>query len=74
MTEPVTTAAQKYSPILFTDEKTFTVITPRNPQNDRLYAHLSTNKKDVVTKRLHTNVQSLIALVGESQVVDSTSV
>jgi len=39
---------------LFTNKqtKTFTVATPRNSQNDRLYARASTNKKDVVTKRL----------------------
>jgi len=67
----------KYSPndvgiILFTNEKTFTVITPKNPQNDRLYAHPSTKKKDVATKRLCTqcNVRLLMTSVGESQVVD----
>jgi len=39
--------------ISFTDEKIFTVITPKNLQNDRLYAYPSTKKKDV-TKRLRT--------------------
>jgi len=48
------TLAQNYSPndvsiVLFTDEKTFT--TPKNPQNDQLYAYPSSKKKDVVTKR-----------------------
>jgi len=42
--------------ILFTDEKIVTVTTLKNPQNDRLYAHLSTKKKDVVTKRLRTQL------------------
>jgi len=43
---------------LSTDEKTFTctVTTPKNPQNDRLYSYQSTKKKDVVTKRLHTQL------------------
>jgi len=55
---------------LFTDEKIFTVTVPKNPQNDRLYAHPSNKKKDVV----HTiNVQLLITSVGESQVVDSST-
>jgi len=38
---------------LFTDENVFTVGTPKHPQNDRLYAHPSTKKKDVATKRAH---------------------
>jgi len=38
---------------LFTYKKIFTVTTPNNPQNDRLYEHPSTKKKDVVTKGLH---------------------
>jgi len=40
--------------LLFTGEEIFTATTPKNPQSDRLYAHLSTKKKDVTTKRLHT--------------------
>jgi len=52
MAQPFRTVAQKYSPtavsiILFTEENTFTVATPKNPQNDRLYAYPSTKKKDV---------------------------
>jgi len=48
----------------------------KNRQNDRLYAYPSTKKKDVVTKRLrtHINVQSVMASVGESHVVDITPV
>jgi len=42
--------------ILFTDEYTFTVNSPTNAHYDRLYAHPSTKKKDVVTKRLHTQL------------------
>jgi len=37
---------------LFSGEQIFTVITLKNPQNDRPYAHPSIKKKDVVTKRL----------------------
>jgi len=56
---PFKTVPQKYSPdelasVLFTDEKIFTVTTPKNPHNDRLYAHPSTSKKDVVTKSVRT--------------------
>jgi len=44
----------------------FTANTPKNTQNDRLYARPSTKKKVVATKRLRTqDVQSLI-LVDES--------
>jgi len=43
---------------LFTDEKIFTVTTPKNPPNDRLYSHAypSVKKKDVVTKRPRTQL------------------
>jgi len=41
---------------LFTGKKIFTVTTLKNMQNDRLYAHPSTKKKDVVTKRLRTQL------------------
>jgi len=40
-------------------------------QNDRLYAHPSTKKKDVAHK---INVQSPMISVGEQQVIDSTPV
>jgi len=54
---------------LFSDEKILTVITPKNPQNDRLYARPSTKKKDVVTMTYnacaHISVQSHVASVGE---------
>ena len=48
---------QRYSPsdvsfIWFTDEKFFTIATPKNPQNDRLYAPAATKKKYVGAKRL----------------------
>ena len=45
--------------------KDITVTTPKNPQNDWLYAHSSTKKKDVVIKRTHINVRLLVASVGE---------
>jgi len=65
---PVTLAS-----FLFTDRKIFTVTTPKNPQNDRLYAYLSSKKKDK-TPRHEINVQSSTASVGEPQVIDSTPV
>jgi len=41
------------------------VTAQKNSHDDRLYAHPSTNKNDVVTKRLHTiSVQSVTASVG----------
>jgi len=36
--------------LLLIDEKIFTATTPKNVQNDQLYAYPSTKKKDVVTK------------------------
>ena len=50
-THPVMTAS-----LLFTNEKIFAVTTPKNPQNDRLYDRPATKKKDVVTKRLRTQI------------------
>jgi len=43
----------------------------KTPLNDRLFAHASTKKKDVATKRLSTQTigQSLMPSVGESLVV-----
>lgn len=38
--------------IWFTDEKIFTVATPSNPQNDRLYAPAGTRKRDIDASRL----------------------
>jgi len=49
---------------LFTDEKTFTVVTPKNLKNRQQQP-----TKDVATKRLRTRstfVQSQMASVGES--------
>jgi len=40
--------------LTFTNEKMFTLTTPKNPQNDRLYAYPSTKNKDIVTKPLRT--------------------
>jgi len=42
--------------ILFTDGKIFTVTRLKNSQNDRLHVNPSTKKKDVATKRLHTQL------------------
>jgi len=36
----------------FADEKIFTLATPKNPQNDRLYIPASTKKKQVAAKHL----------------------
>lgn len=38
--------------IVFTDEKLFTVASPRNAQNDRVYAVQGTKKKDISADRL----------------------
>jgi len=46
---------KKYSPsfIWFTDEKVFTVATPKNPQNDRVvYAPAASRKNEVTAERL----------------------
>jgi len=55
----------------FTDEKIFTVTTPKNSQNDRLYAHPSTKIKDVATKRLRIQLTFSLRV---TQVVDITTV
>jgi len=52
--------SQRYPPSgdsisLFTDENIITMATPKNTQNGQLYAHPSTKKKDVVTRRLRTH-------------------
>ena len=55
----------------FTDEKVFTVATPKNPQNDRLYAPAAMKKRDVTAERLlgtrATFCQSLMVSVGVSK-------
>ena len=63
LTQSFITVAQKHSPnnasiILFTNEKALQrpVDHTENTQNDRLYADSSTKKKDVVTKRLRTQL------------------
>ena len=38
--------------IFFTDEKIFTVASPINLQNDRLYAPVAVKKRDITAKRL----------------------
>jgi len=58
-------------------EKIFTVVTPKTPKNHQLYATAATKKKDVATECLCTRStfrQSLMASVGESQVVEKTRV
>jgi len=55
----------------FTDEKVFTVATPNNPQNDRLYAPIGVRKGDINAKRLlrtrTTFSQSVMVSVGVSK-------
>jgi len=67
---------KKYSPsdvsfIWFTDEKVFTVATPKNPQNDRVYAPAASRKKDVAAERLlrmrSTFAKSVMVSVGVSK-------
>lgn len=57
--------------IWFTDEKVFTVNTPKNPQNDRLYASVATKKKHIAAERLlrtrSTFSQSVMVSVGVSK-------
>jgi hypothetical protein len=56
--------------IVFTDEKIFTVASPSNLQNDRLYARVDTRKKDIPADRLlrtrPTFTKSLMVSVGIS--------
>ena len=56
--------------IWFTDEKIFTVATPKNPQNDRLYVPTGTQKRQVPAARLlqtrSTFTKSVIVLDGVS--------
>jgi len=67
---------KKYSPsdvslIWFTDEKVFTVATPKNPQNDRVYAPSASRKKEVTAERLlrtrPTLSKSVMVSVGVSK-------
>lgn len=57
--------------IWFTDEKVFTVATPRNPQNDRLYVPAAVKKKQVAAERLlrtrTTFSRSVMVSVGVSK-------
>lgn len=57
--------------IWFTDEKVFTVATPKNPQNDRVYAPVATKKKHIAAERLlrtrSTFSQSVMVSVGVSK-------
>src|SRR6218665_1054177 len=56
---------------LFTDEKLFTIATPKNSQNDRVFAAVGTQKKDISANRLlirtrSTFSQSVMVSVGVS--------
>ena len=57
--------------IWFTDEKVFTVSSPRNPQNDRLYVLAGIKKKQVAAERLlrtrTTFSRSVMVSVGVSK-------
>jgi len=70
-TQPFETVAAKYSSSDVSTILIFTMVTLKNLRN-QLSATAATKKKDVATKRLRTRSafrQSLIASVGESQVV-----
>ena len=57
--------------IWFLDEKVFMVATPRNSQNDRLYAAVMTTKKHISAERLRTRLtfsRSVLVSVGASKV------
>jgi len=55
----------------FTDEKVFTVATPKNPQNDRVYAPATSKKRDIAAGRLlrtrTTFTKSVMVSVGVSK-------
>jgi transposase len=55
----------------FTDEKVFTVATPKNPQNDRVYAPVTSQKKNIAADRLlrtrTTFTKSIMVSVGVSK-------
>src|SRR6218665_2208959 len=57
---------------LFTDEKLFTIATPKNSQNDRVYAAAGTQKKDISANRLlrarSTFSRSVMVSVGVSAI------
>ena len=57
--------------IWFTDEKVFTVATPKNPQNDRLYAPVESKKRNISADRLlrtrTTFTKSIMVSVGVSK-------
>jgi len=57
--------------IWFTDEKVFTVATPKNPQNDLVYAPAASRRKDVTTERFlrtpPTFSKSVMVSVGVSK-------
>src|SRR6218665_353101 len=59
--------------IWFTDEKLFTVASPSNTQNDRLYVAIGTRKRDIAADRLlltrPTFSKSLMVSVGVSSMV-----
>jgi len=66
-----TYSATEVNFVWFTDEKIFTVATPKNPQNDRLYAPAGVRKGDINAKRLlrtrTTFSQSVMVSVGVSK-------
>jgi hypothetical protein len=57
--------------IWFTDEKVFTLATPKNPQNDRVYVPAAVKKRDVAAERLlrtrTTFSKSVMVSVGVSK-------
>src|SRR5215469_8828939 len=59
------------SSIWFSDEKVFTVATPRNPQNDRVYAPTGSKKRNISAERLlrtrTTFTQSIMVSLGISK-------
>ena len=83
MQQPFETVTEKYSSndvsiILLTDEKIFTVVTLKNLKNHQLYATAATmieeRRHDKTLRTRSTFRQSMMASVGESQVVEKTPV
>jgi len=69
--EPLDSYWKKYS---FTDENMFTATTAKTRKRDRPYAVGQPRRRHDKTPTHTINVQSLVASVDESQVVDSTPV
>ena len=57
----------------FTDEKIFTITTPKNPQNDRLYAPTASKKREIAPERLLRTRSMMVSFsmsnLGQTQLI-----